>query len=234
MQRFSVFHGSAESILKGWHQPYADIFSGCDPVLDVGCGLGYFADLLRDRQVRCIGIDIDPAMVKASEERGHVAHVGDHRSLRDLGIQFGGIHISHVVEHLWGEEVVELLEQCTAVLRAGGRLVIRTPNFENAEVRRRMFWSDYSHRRPYNTEVLIKLLTDLGFVIEAAGPEPYGHNDLYVVAAKGALPEKKTRLDFSRNPFPRIPIYERVRRRTIPWLKHTLRPVRDKLRKRFG
>lgn len=232
MQRFSVFHGSPEGVLKAWHRPYAELLAGNGPVLDVGCGLGYFADLLRDRGASCIGVDIDPAMVRASEERGHVAHVGDHRSLRGLGTEFGGVHISHVVEHLWGEEVVELLEQSASILREGGRIVIRTPNFENAEVRRRMFWSDYSHRRPYNVEVLIKLLTDLGFSTEDAGAEPYGHNDLYVVAVKGALPARRARVDYSRNPFPRVPIRERVRRRTLPWLKKMLRPIRDRLRNR--
>ena len=193
-QRFSVFHGSSEVILRGWHRPYAEIFAGHGPVLDVGCGLGYFADLLRDREVPSVGVDIDPAMVEASQARGHAAHVGDHRSLRGLGMEFGGVHVSYVVEHLWGEEVVELLEQCAAVLRTGGRIIIRTPNFENAEVRRRRFWSDYSHRRPYNIEVLAKLLTDLGFATEAAGAAPYGHNDLYIVATQGAPPAGKTRL----------------------------------------
>ncbi len=227
MQRFSVFHGSSEGILKGWHQPYTEIFASCNPVLDVGCGLGYFADLMRDLGVQCIGLDIDPAMVKASEGRGHVAHVGDHRSLRSLSTEFGGIHISHVVEHLWGEELVELLEQCAAVLRAGGRIVIRTPNWENTEVRHRMFWSDYSHRRPYNVEVLSKLLKDLGFSIEAAGAEPYGHNDLFVVATKGAAQPRSAVLDFSRDPFPHVPLKEKVRRRIPRWLKVPLRLLRN-------
>ena len=236
MQRFSVFHGSPEAILKAWHRPYADLFVGCAPVLDVGCGLGYFADLLRERGVECIGLDIDPAMVETSEARGHVARQGDHRSIRQFDVEFGGIHISHVVEHLWGEDVVELLEQCTSTLRVGGRLVIRTPNWENREVRHRMFWSDYTHRRPYNVEVLTRLLRDLGHVIDIAGAEPYGHNDLFVIATKGGAPTPSgVNPDFSRDPFPRTPWRRKALKHWLPSrLKAALRSWRDAARKLRG
>ena len=218
--------------MKAWHRPYADIFVDRAPVLDVGCGLGYFADLLRERGVKCTGLDIDPAMVKESQARGHVAHEGDHRSITQLGGDFGGIHISHVVEHLWGDDMVELLEQCTTSLRAGGRIVIRTPNWENREVRHRMFWSDYTHRRPYNVEVLTKILRDLGFSIEASGAEPYGHNDLYVIGTKGAPSGNETRPDFSQDPFPRTSWRRKILQRwTPPWLKTKLRPLRDAMKK---
>ena len=180
--------------------------------------------------MECTNLDIDPAMVAASEARGHIARQGDHRSLQQFGHQFGGIHISHVVEHLWGEDVVELLEQCTISLRAEGRIVIRTPNWENKEVRHRMFWSDYTHRRPYNVEVLTKLLRDLGYTLEAAGAEPYGHNDLFVIATKGSTQTmKEAKPDFSQDPFPRTPWRRKALQHWMPsWFKAALRPLRTR------
>ena len=233
MQRFSIFHDSAAEILKAWHRPYAEVMAGCAPVLDVGCGLGYFADLLQERGVECVGLDIDPAMVEANAERGHAAHVGNHASINALGRKFGGIHISHVVEHLWGEELIELLEQCAANLNPGGRIVIRTPNWEVEEVRLRIFWSDHTHRRPYNVAGLTKILRDMGFHIEAAGPEPYGQHDLFVVATNGPRSDQ-AKLDFSRDPFPPRPRLEKLRRHIPAWMKPALRPLRNGFRRLKG
>jgi SAM-dependent methyltransferase len=184
-QKYSLFHGTEEDRLKLWHSPYADMFAQRGPVLDVGCGLGYFADLLRDRGTACLGLDIDPEMVRASRERGHEAIEGDDKSVAALPGIFRGIHLSHVIEHVWGDDAVRLLETCAEKLAADGILVIRTPNWGNRHVRRHVFWLDHTHKRPYPVELLTKLLTDIGMHVCAAGAEPYGLNDLYVVARKG-------------------------------------------------
>ena len=186
MQKYSLFHGTDEQRLKAWHTPYADMFAHRAPVLDIGCGPGYFADLLRDRATACLGLDIDPEMVRASRERGHEAREGDDKSVADLPGSFGGIHVSHVIEHLWGDDAVRLLEVCAAKLAPDGILVIRTPNWGNRHVRRHVFWLDHTHKRPYPRELLSKLLTDIGLHVFSTGAEPYGLNDLYVVA--GATP----------------------------------------------
>ena len=54
-QKYSLFHGTEEERLKQWHTPYADMLAQHGPVLDVGCGPGYFADLLRERGRRVSG-----------------------------------------------------------------------------------------------------------------------------------------------------------------------------------
>lgn len=186
MQKYSLFHASSETVLKNWHRPYVELFTGVGTVLDLGCGLGYFADLLREVDVKSLGLDVDPEMVAASKKRGHDARLTDVTQLQAENGTYGGVHISHVVEHLWGDEVVRLLESCWNLLEDEGIIVIRTPNWQIPEVRNRVFWLDHTHKRPYPNELLIKLLSDIGFSVMDAGEEPYGLKDLYVVARRTA------------------------------------------------
>lgn len=224
MQKYSIFHASDERFLKEWHRPYAELFRGAGPVLDIGCGLGIFADVLREIGVDSLGIDFDPEMVKASTQRGHRAILGDQNTVATLSQHFQGIHISHVVEHLWGEDVVLLLERCWPLLNDAGRLIIRTPNWEHREVRHRVFWMDHTHRRPYPSELLVRILTDIGFSTLCAGVEPYGLNDLFVVAAKHPHPPHfELRPAFDKGPRGSRSLLSRLVGRT----KHLLKPGRS-------
>ncbi len=184
-QRFSIFHDGAEAGLKAWHAPYANAF-GPGRVADVGCGPGYFLDLVRARGIATFGIDLDPAMVEATARRGHEAVVGNHRTLADMPAAFSGVHLSHIIEHLWGDEAVELLEAAQTALQPGGVLIVRTPNWGNATVRHGGFWLDHTHKRPYPRELLEKLLGDLGFEIVQSGNEQGGWEDTFVLARKPA------------------------------------------------
>jgi SAM-dependent methyltransferase len=188
VQKYSTFHAPhVEAQRKAWHRPYADILKGYGTVLDLGCGPGYFLDLLRDRGVPGLGIDIDPAMVRAAKGRGHEAFVGDHTLIGKLEpALLGGVHLSHVIEHLWGDEAVALLEASYRALRVNGLLVVRTPNWRNAGVRHHVFWMDHTHKRPYPVELLEKLMTDIGFRIAAMGSEATEFEDIYIIGARQA------------------------------------------------
>jgi glycosyltransferase involved in cell wall biosynthesis len=178
-----MFHDGAEAGLKAWHAPYAAAFTA-GRVADVGCGPGYFLDLLRDRGVAGFGIDLDPAMVEAAKRRGHEAVVGDHTTLAQMPEAFTGVHLSHIIEHLWGDDAIALLEGAKTALKPGGMVIVRTPNWGNATVRHGGFWLDHTHKRPYPRELLEKLLTDLGFEMIQSGYEPGGWEDTYVVFRK--------------------------------------------------
>ena len=232
MQKFSLFHGAEEGTLKAWHSPYVSLFVDREKVLDVGCGLGYFADLLKERGVSCVGLDIDPTMVAATRTRGHIAHLGDQNVVSKLDGKFDGVHISHVIEHLWGEDVIYLVEQCAAKLREGGRMVIRTPNWEVAEVRHKVFWLDHTHRRPYGLALIEKIARDSDFQIVASGHEPYGLQDLYLVADKGDSNDRGIELNFSHNPFPPPPLLHLLLRHVPRWARLMLRTLRRLIKRR--
>lgn len=181
-QAFSVFHDVDEASLKAWHRPYALLFENTKRVIDVGSGLMYFAELLRDFGVDTIGVDIDPAMVQVGREKGFEVMLGDQHALKNQKLLVDGVHISHVVEHLDGEDLIDLLRTSIACLSPGGLLVIRTPNWGNRFVREYLFWMDHTHKRPYPRQLLVKILIDLGMTIVESGDEPHGVNDSFVVA----------------------------------------------------
>lgn len=186
-QKFSLFHDQDESRLKSWHAPYASLLKLYSPVLDFGCGLGIFLEVLAADGAEGHGIDVDPEMARAVRAKGFRASVGSIEELQKLQIDFGAIHLSHVVEHMWGDEVVALIESCFAKLRPGGLIVIRTPNWENINVRHRGFWDDHTHKRPYPVGLLNRLLSDTGFTPVLSGNEPFGWEDSYVIAQKGKV-----------------------------------------------
>lgn len=212
VQKFSIFHDIGMDDLKHWHRPYAVLFQPFSPVLDVGCGPMYFADLLQEFQVHSVGLDVDPEMVRLAASRGHQAFHGDHHWLQGHAGEFGGIHISHVVEHLWGDELTELLESSFEALQPAGLLVIRTPNWQVRYVREHLFWMDHTHKRPYPRQLLDRMLTDIGFEVLQTGCEPTGMQDLFVIAAKPPVDSKRV-LKVEFEPVPRLGLMGRIRRR---------------------
>lgn len=184
LQKFSIFHETNPEALKAWHRPYAAVLAERKPVLDVGCGPGYFSEVVTSLGGECVGVDVDPAMIAVSVQRGQQAHLGDQHWISDHLDTFGAIHVSHVVEHLWGDELVVLLQNAYHALKSGGIIVIRTPNWENRFVRERLFWMDHTHKRPYPRELLVRMLSDLGMREVQSGSEPFGMNDTFVVAVK--------------------------------------------------
>jgi SAM-dependent methyltransferase len=183
-QDFSVFHTLEIATLREWHIPYAALFNGASKVVDLGCGTGVFLTLLEEAGVQCIGLDIDMALVEQLKSSGHSVFHASHLDLCTHAQGCDGIHISHVIEHLWGDEMKTLLEDCVASLAANGLLVIRTPNWSNKYVSGGGFWDDYTHKRPYSLRQLEKMLVDMGMRITASGNEPFGWEDTFIIARK--------------------------------------------------
>lgn len=182
-QTFSIFHDTNESDLRKWHTPYAELFTK-GVVLDVGCGPGVFLDILRDRNIEAWGIDVDEDVVKQAQQRGHKVFCKSAKELKFAAQDFAGIHISHLIEHLWGEEMLGLMVDSAACLQPNGVLIIRTPNWGNAHVSGGGFWDDYTHKRPYSLRQLVKILNDLGLEVIYKGFEPFGWEDTYIVGKK--------------------------------------------------
>jgi glycosyltransferase involved in cell wall biosynthesis len=183
-QRFSLFHRSAEqdNDLKLWHHTYAEALGTCTRVLDFGCGTGVFLELLRERGISGIGIDRDPDMVKQTRDRGLEAILGDAKTVLQYEQEFDGIHAAHVLETMWGDEVIAFLGACKRALKPDGLLVLRAWNWENPDVRDRLFWFEIGHKRPYPLVTLRETLKDLEMHVISAGYEPAGQKDTYCVA----------------------------------------------------
>ena len=183
-QQFSVFHNLEKETLREWHAPYSALFNGASKVVDLGCGAGIFLTLLEEAGVQCIGLDIDAALIEQFKTSGYSVFHATHLDVLTYAKGCDGIHISHVIEHLWGDEMKSLLEDCVSSLVANGLLVIRTPNWSNKYVAGGEFWDDYTHKRPYGLRQLEKMLVDMGMKITASGHEPFGWEDTFIVARK--------------------------------------------------
>lgn len=96
-------------------------------LLDVGCGDGQFLHLMAKEGWQVRGIDFDAAAIETGRKRyGLNLSIGDFQSFHFETVGFDAVTMSHVIEHV--PDPIACLEKCRSVLRAGGRLVLRTPN----------------------------------------------------------------------------------------------------------
>jgi len=96
---------------------------GLGRVLDVGCGVGRCLEFLDGNG---IGVDHNPTSVDECRARGFVAYTPEAFALVDVGV-FDTLLMSHVVEHLDPSSGVELVRSYLPYIRAGGRIVLITP-----------------------------------------------------------------------------------------------------------
>lgn len=145
-------------------------------VVDVGCGAGAMLDVLKDAGIDALGIEVSAVAAARARERGHEVTVGEATSaLRELaadGESFDGAVVAHVIEHLQPERVADLLLAVSAVLRAGARVVVVTPNVQNAIVLEETFWLDPTHVRPYPRALVERLCEAAGLRVVASLGDP--------------------------------------------------------------
>jgi len=145
--------------------PYAQLFRGLSPVLDLGCGRGEFLELLKEQGISAYGVDSDRLACEEARRKflnvvegnlfDHLAQVPD-RSL-------GGIFCSRVVEYIPEYLQTELIELSAAKLKPGGLLVIETMNPDSDLPFGRTSHIDPSHLRALYPEVLKSMVESHGF-----------------------------------------------------------------------
>jgi len=167
MRSISLYEfGGSEDVLRRVQKPFAEMFRGFDPVLDIGCGRGVFLELLRRADIAAVGIDHSEEAITACEKRGVEVHRGEARAfLARNPCKFGGIFCSHVIEHMAYADALNFLELCKAALRPGGILLTITPNPTDLSVISEVFWMDPTHVRPYPKLLLRSMLEAVGFKV---------------------------------------------------------------------
>lgn len=189
-QKYSLFHSDYKEpemqARREWHLRYARHFEGVPgDVVDIGCGSGIFLEIMRDLDMPACGVDPDSDMVDVCVSLGLQALSGDERLLSQWQENsLGGIHASHVIEHIDGSRAIDFVENALRVLKPGGKLLVRTPNWRNDTVRHEGFWLDITHIRPYPLPLLQQVFTDAGFTVELQGFEEFGWNDTYIIGRK--------------------------------------------------
>ena len=144
------------------------------PILDLGCGRGFFLDLLVEAGLPAAGVDRSPEAVEECRRRGHDrCAMGDAiEYLNSIDAVFAGMFCSHVVEHLAPGRLERLLAAAYERLAPGGRLVLVTPNPLNLHVLGETFWLDADHVRPYPLPLLEAMCREAGFAVVGKGFDP--------------------------------------------------------------
>ena len=97
-------------------------------VLDVGCGVGRNLINIAGSGAG-VGVDHNPHSVAVARSRGLVAFTPEefHASSYAVRLGFDSLLVSHVAEHMRYKEAVSLLKEYLCYLKAGGRVVLITP-----------------------------------------------------------------------------------------------------------
>jgi len=102
------------------------------PLLDLGCGLGLFAHVLRQRGRRApyLGVDVDAAKIARAQRAGTgLADVQfDCLDVQaPLPAQHGHVLLLDVLQYLDAQPQLQLLKAASARVAPGARLLLRTP-----------------------------------------------------------------------------------------------------------
>lgn len=111
-------------------------------VLDFGCGRGKFLACFSSLGCDVTGVDINPDYVCAARSKNTAAFSPESFFLENV-TKFDVILLSHVIEHLTPQELVELVPRLCDRLATDGRLIIVSPTPGER------FYHDFSHVRPY-------------------------------------------------------------------------------------
>jgi SAM-dependent methyltransferase len=157
-----AFRGSQKS-LETQYAPLADRLEG--PVLDIGCGQGFFLRLLKDRKTEARGVEMDAELAAKAVASGLDVEAGDGlrvlESVPDRSL--GSIVLLQVVEHLSAQQLCDLVLLAAAKLRPGGTLAAETVNPQSLFVFSHAFYVDPTHSTPVHPLYLRFLCEQAGF-----------------------------------------------------------------------
>lgn len=137
-------------------------------ILDVGCGRGEWLEVLREGGLQARGIDTNRILVQKCKELS--LDVEEHEALSYLGSLSDGslnaVTAFHFAEHLPLETLVKFLDEAGRTLKAGGLLILETPNPENLLVGSCNFYLDPTHKNPIPIPTMKLLVEARGFRCE--------------------------------------------------------------------
>lgn len=175
-----AFRGSQEE-LKQRYAGLADFLVGCsvESVVDVGCGQGMLLELLKERNVPAVGVELDGELARVGRAKGLDVEEGNglHYLQERQDGSLGAIVLLQVIEHLSHQQVADLFLIAYRKLRPEGVLAIETVNPQSLYVYARAFYLDPTHTTPVHPAYLGFLAEQAGFSghrIEWRSPVPEG------------------------------------------------------------
>lgn len=137
MAFYSEFAGHYEKVFP-FRLPVRDFLScwlpAQGPLLDIGCGTGDYCVALSQDGRSCLGIDLDPEMIKWAQIRhpqGNFETLGMEDVATLSAKSFAGIYcIGNVLPHLSAHQLKSFLGEIKRKLQPGGVWIFQTVNFD--------------------------------------------------------------------------------------------------------
>lgn len=138
--------------------------SSSNRFLDIGCGRGEFLDLLKQNNIKALGIEINAYEAELIKSKGlDVINCDVLDFFKSNKWQvFRGISLIQVVEHLEFNELYELMYKAYENIENGGVIIIETLNPANLN-NLKFFYTDLTHIRPIPPQTLQFLCEFVGF-----------------------------------------------------------------------
>lgn len=145
-----------------------------DKILDVGCGLGYFIEVMSQYGAKCTGIDVDDLCLAYC--RDNISGAYFKVDLTKPPYPFSDSHFdkaicSEVLEHIKENDVI--LEELKRIMKPNGTLVVSTPCLDGVfgTLWKRIGHNsvnsnshEYHHHKGYTEKTLSELLAKHSFV----------------------------------------------------------------------
>lgn len=124
-------------------------------IVDIGSGEGQFADYLNlaNKYKNLFLLDGNSLTIENLKSRFKNAILyRAPEKLPSKSATVSYIHCSHLIEHLYSQELYQFLKEIDRVLGKGGIFVVNSPMLWSG------FYSDLSHVKPYNPDVILNYL----------------------------------------------------------------------------
>ena len=148
------------------------------PILDLGCGLGFFVEACSMQGMDCTGIEISEYGVMKAKERSPEISIIQRDLTKKLPFNndsFNSVVLNQVIDHLSFEDGIKVINDSYRVLSNGGKLFIYSGCKYNKKEA-----SDPEHLFLYTPSLLKKTLLKSGFekVIPLDSPLNFFGNNL--------------------------------------------------------
>lgn len=159
------FRGN-RNLIKQRQAVYLEFFENRKKVVDLGCGRGEFVELLYQKGIDGVGVDINEDLIQFCRSQGlRVVHADLFEYLASLtDVSIDGITAFQVVEHLPFQQLPKLLDVSRNKLKPGGVFIAETVNIF-CPMALSHFYVDPSHIRPLPADLLRFLCEQAGFEV---------------------------------------------------------------------
>jgi len=157
--------GNYQDRIRKTRRKYLQYFEKKDKILEIGCGSGELMRFFQEEGYSICGVDVNLQAIRHCQKQNLLASHQDAISfLKQNENTYNGIICSHLIEHIYYNDIDIFIECCYKSLLQKGILIIITPNVHHLGGSA-SFWNDPSHIRPFTVASLQKLLKKFEFTI---------------------------------------------------------------------